>query len=179
VYSDAGECKHVIPFGADDRAQGLFLRRSDLVNEMYRHATVHLGLDLRFGVTVDEHWETDTAAGVSINGKEKITGHCIIAADGLYSKARAIITGDEPLEDAAALLQTGGAIFRSNFDASEVANDPGARWVLEGTSEHDRHEIYFGRDVTVLVGTIGKGKYVWWNCPHRVCVLFHMQQPTI
>ncbi|GFF95961.1 6-hydroxynicotinate 3-monooxygenase [Aspergillus udagawae] len=167
VYSDAGECKHVIPFGADDPAQGLFLRRSDLVNEMYRHATVDLGLDLRFGVTVDEYWETETAAGVSINGKEKITGHCIIAADGLYSKARAIITGEEPLEDAAALLQTGGAIFRSNFDASEVANDPDARWVLEGTSEHDRHEIYFGRDVTVLVGTIGKGKYVWWNCPHR------------
>jgi 2-polyprenyl-6-methoxyphenol hydroxylase-like FAD-dependent oxidoreductase len=168
IFSGAGELKYAIPFGADSPVAGLFLRRSDLVDALYQYATAVLGLDLRYSVTVEEYWETATSAGVIIQGTERITGHCVIGADGVYSKMRAIITGDTPAADAATLVQTGGAIFRSTFHASEVATDPDAQWVLQGVSSHDRHEIYLGKDVTILMGTMGKGKYVWWNCSHRV-----------
>lgn len=167
IFSDAGELKYTIPFGTDSPVAGQFLRRSDLVQVLYQYATTDLSLDLRYGVTVEEYWETATMAGVIVQGGERISGQCVIAADGAHSKARAIITGETPAESAAAIVETGGAMFRSTFDASAVATDPDAQWVLQGVSTHDRHEIYFGKDVTILMGTVGRGKYVWWNCSHR------------
>ncbi|RDW92969.1 FAD-dependent oxidoreductase [Aspergillus mulundensis] len=167
VFSHEGERKYKIPFGKDDPAQGLFLRRSDLVSVLHELAADELGLDLRFGVRVDEYWEDGEAAGVVLDDGTKIVGHCVVAADGLYSKARPVFTGEEVSLDAAALVHTGGAIFRSNFDSGVLAGDPDAQWLLEGTKDHDRHQMYFGRDATILMGTIGRGKYVWWNCPHR------------
>ncbi|QQK46638.1 TqaE [Penicillium digitatum] len=167
IFSSAGELKYSIPFGADSPVAGLFLRRSDLVEALYQYATSDLRLDLRYGVAVEEYWETATTAGVVVQGAERISGHCVIGTDGIYSKTRAVITGDSPEADTATLLETGGAIFRSTFDASVIATDPDAQWVLQGVSAHDRHEIYLGKDVTILMGTMAKGKYVWWNCSHR------------
>ncbi|KAL4904275.1 hypothetical protein BDW74DRAFT_178856 [Aspergillus multicolor] len=167
VFGSDGDRKYKIPFGADDPAQGLFLRRSDFVSVLFELAATELGLDLRFGVRVDGYWEEEGAAGVVLDNGTKLTGHCVIAADGLYSKARPVITREEGSLDFAALVHTGGAIFRSNFHSGVLAGDPDAQWLLDGTEDCDRHQMYFGRDATILMGTIGRGKYVWWNCPHR------------
>ncbi|CAG8909344.1 unnamed protein product [Penicillium egyptiacum] len=160
AYDEAGDLKDKTPVNPDDATQGFVLRRSGLLKGLYQYAQ-KLGLDLRFGVQVEEYWETEGNAGVIV-GKIRIGADCVIASDGVHSRARGIITGEDP-----APQETGGAIFRSHFDAHLIADNPEARWILEGTAEKDRFEGYFGKNVAVMVGTLGKGQHVFWSCPHK------------
>lgn len=83
--------------------------------------------------------------------------------DGVHSKATGTITGKD-----VAPYSTGAAIYRSHFDAREIRDDPEANWILDSTGQADHANMYLGKDTTLLVGTVGKGKNVSWDMPHKV-----------
>jgi 2-polyprenyl-6-methoxyphenol hydroxylase-like FAD-dependent oxidoreductase len=150
-----------MPYNADSPEQGYLFRRSGLLNRLYEFAT-GLGIDMRFGVRVESYWETDHNAGILVNN-ERIIGDCVIAADGINSKAR-----DNNIGTDVAPQDVGAIIYRAIFDASELSGVPEAQWILEGTSEVDTYEAYCGKGIFILAGTAANGRYVYWTCTLRV-----------
>ncbi|GES58711.1 FAD binding domain protein [Aspergillus terreus] len=115
-----------------------FVQRSGLLDLLYQTAK-DCGVDLRFGVKVTGYWESEDGAGIRLENGDKVAADCVIAADGIHSRARDIITGEEPVPH-----ETGAAIYRSHFAADIIAGTLGKGkyvfWALphrdvEGLSE--------------------------------------------
>ncbi|KAH8427321.1 FAD-dependent oxidoreductase [Aspergillus melleus] len=155
-----GTRRFAMPYNPQNPIQGHLFRRTGLVNMLYQHAR-QLGIDLRFGVPVDGYWENKTEAGVYAND-EKISGHCVVAADGTHSKARVIITGENPPPD-----DTGVIAYRTIFDAHEIADVPEAQWLLKQSPGRDVFHMYYGKDTMVAMGTASRGRYIHWGCALR------------
>ncbi|KAG2411990.1 hypothetical protein HFD88_009546 [Aspergillus terreus] len=137
------------------------VQRSGLLDLLYQTAK-DCGVGLRFGVKVTGYWESEDGAGILLENGDKVAADCVIAADGIHSRARDIITGEEPVPH-----ETGVAIYRSHFAADIIAGQPDANWILEGVGERDTCKVYFGKNASLMIGTLGKGKYVFWALPHR------------
>jgi 2-polyprenyl-6-methoxyphenol hydroxylase-like FAD-dependent oxidoreductase len=67
--------------------------RGEIHEIVYEYAR-ELGIEVRLGQNVTKYWETDTEAGVVVNG-ERIGADVVLAADGVRSKARTIVLGFE------------------------------------------------------------------------------------
>lgn len=150
--------------------EGWVINRSDTVGALHRYAQ-RLTIDLRFGITVKDYWEEESQAGVMIEsheGHERLAADCVIASDGIHSKARAVVLGGH---EKTHLRKTGSAIFRCGFPASLLQDCPEAQWLLEGTETHDQLNHFIGKDITVLMGTGRHGKDVYWGCMHKVSTL--------
>lgn len=141
--------------------EGLVLNRSTTVCTLYEYGK-SLGIDLRFGVSVSSYWEDDRQAGVIADG-ERLSADCVIASDGIHSKARPIITGDTRL-----LTKSGAATYRAGYPAEVLNDHPDAQWILEGTEKADQLNHFIGKDIAVIMGTGRHGKDVYWGCLHRV-----------
>lgn len=161
VYDDAGNVKVRKNMDGYKETEGLVLNRSTTVCTMYEYGK-SLGIDLRFGVSVSNYWEDDKEAGVVADG-ERLSADCVIASDGLHSKARPIITGDTR-----PLTSSGSAAYRAGFPAEILKDDPDAKWLLEGTEKADQLNHFIGKDVALIIGTGEHGKDVYWGCIHRV-----------
>lgn len=61
-------------------------RRGDIHRVLLEYA-IKLGVDIRLGQEVEEYWETDSKAGVIIDGI-RLEGDVVVAADGIRSIAR-------------------------------------------------------------------------------------------
>lgn len=162
LFDAEGHRKLAMPYNANNPIQGYLFRRTGLLTSLCHYAS-QLGIDLRFGVTVDDYWETDSNAGVYANN-EKITGDCVVAADGFHSKARGIITGENPEPE-----DIGVVAYRSIFDANAIADVPEAQWILKNAQTADIFHSYYGKDTMVAIGTAARGRYVHWGCAVRVC----------
>ncbi|KAF4211870.1 hypothetical protein CNMCM8980_003677 [Aspergillus fumigatiaffinis] len=160
-YDSGGELKGSLPYASDDLLNVHVVQRSGLIDLLYGKARDR-GIDLRFGVRVCDYWESEGNAGIVLENGHKVAADCVIAADGVHSKATGIFTGED-----VAPYSTGAAIYRSHFDARAIRDDPEANWILNSTAQADNVNMYFGKDTTLLVGTVGKGKYVSWNMPHK------------
>ena len=141
--------------------EGLVLNRSTTVCTLYEYGK-SLGIDLRFGVSVSSYWEDDRQAGVIADG-ERLSADCVIASDGIHSKARPIITGDTR-----PLTKSGAATYRAGYPAEVLNDHPDAQWILEGTEKADQLNHFIGKDIAVIMGTGRHGKDVYWGCLHRV-----------
>ncbi|KAJ5715325.1 Monooxygenase FAD-binding [Penicillium malachiteum] len=140
--------------------EGLVLNRSTTVTTLYEYGK-SLGIDLRFGVSVSDYWEDDEQAGVIVDG-ERFSADCVIASDGIHSKARPIIT-----RDTRPLTKSGAATYRAGYPAEVLKDHPKAQWVLEGTEKADQLNHFIGKDIAVIIGTGRHGKDVYWGCLHR------------
>jgi len=118
-----------------------------------------LGIEFHLGKRITEYFEDDDKAGIVVDG-ERVTADCVLACDGVHSKARGFILGTTGAPHA-----TGYAIFRAWFDGSEALKDPELAWLLEGS--HDRMETFIGPDVHCIVGTGRQQKDVVWTCTHK------------
>ncbi|KAE8346094.1 hypothetical protein BDV24DRAFT_158891 [Aspergillus arachidicola] len=159
ICDEAGNLLHAIPYDPHDPVQGNVVRRSGLLDMLYREA-FSLGLDLRFGVRVEEYWEADSGAGVVVRG-ERIRGDCVIASDGVHSKARRFITDQD------ITLVEGGVAYRSIFRKEDIAGPPDAQMLLSKSQGQDFWTTYIGNNTMVAIGTAGKGEYVVWTCVAR------------
>nr|ADM34135.1 FAD binding domain protein [Aspergillus sp. MF297-2] len=157
LFDAEGHQRLAMPYNANDPNQGYLFRRTGLLTKLCHYAS-QLGIDLRFGVNVDGYWETDSSAGVYANN-EKITGDCVVAADGFHSKARAIITGETPAPE-----DIGVVAYRSIFDADAIADVPEAQWILKKAQTADIWHTYYAKDTMVAIGTAARGRYVHWGC---------------
>lgn len=148
------------------QGHGYPCHRGELAVVMYEYAKTLENVEFRLGHRITEYWETETEAGIIANG-EKISADCVIAADGVHSKARRYVTGD-----GGAPHGSGYAIYRAWFDAELIKVDPDARWLLEDTERGDRDNtwLYIGPDIHCMLGTAKGGKEVFWQCTHKVSV---------
>ncbi|KAL4784465.1 hypothetical protein BJX76DRAFT_347816 [Aspergillus varians] len=160
LFDAEGHQKLAMPYNANNPIQGYLFRRAGLLIKLCHYAS-QLGIDLRFGVNVDRYWETDSRAGVYANN-EKITGDCVVAADGFHSKARGFITGENPEPE-----DIGVIAYRSIFDSNEIADLPEAQWILKKAQTADTFHTYYAKDTMVVIGTAARGRYVHWACAVR------------
>ncbi|KAK9638775.1 hypothetical protein V6Z98_000016 [Aspergillus fumigatus] len=140
-YDSNGELRDCLPYAPGDLLNVEVVQMSGLIDLLYGKAK-DCGIDLRFGAIVCDYWESEGNAGIV--------------------KATGTITGKD-----VAPYSTGAAIYRSHFDAREIRDDPEANWILDSTGRADHANMYLGKDTTLLVGTVGKGKNVSWDMPHK------------
>lgn len=144
----------VAGFGPGD---GYLLWRYRAAQVIRDHAH-RLGLDLRYGVRVEEFWETSRHAGITVNDKQ-ISGDCVVIADGMHSRGRNAITGG-----AFELRDTGSVAYRSGSESGNLRDEPETQWLFEGTEEEDKLFEYVGKDVLVVIGTGRRGGDAFWGC---------------
>ncbi|KAF3403483.1 FAD-dependent monooxygenase roqM [Penicillium rolfsii] len=163
VYDETGTVREKKEMDGFRVGEGWVINRSDTVGALYNYAQ-KLGVDLRFGVAVRSYWEDEHQAGVEIGDHERLVADCVIASDGIHSKARAVIVGGD---EKTRLRKTGSAIFRCGYPASLLQDCPEAQWLLQGTETHDQLNHFIGKDITMLMGTGRHGKDVYWGCMHK------------
>ena len=137
---------------------GYAANRGDLAVIFYEHVK-ELGIDVRLGKRVTEYFETESQAGVVVDG-QRIAADCVLACDGVHAKSRSFIIGrsDKP-------FATDYAVFRAWFDAEEARKDPDLAWAFEGN--HDKMETFIGPDVHCIIGTGRRTKDIVWTCTHK------------
>jgi len=108
--------------------------RGEIHEIVYQHA-LDIGVDIRLGHKVDDYFETETEAGVVVNG-ERFVGDVVLAADGVRSKGRTIVLSHEDKPKS-----SGYAIYRTWFDSDELAKDPDTAWMV---NNGDRHCAWLG-----------------------------------
>lgn len=138
---------------------GYAANRGDMAVVFYKHA-LNIGIDIRLGQRITEYFETESEAGILVNGK-KISADCVLACDGVHSKARGFIIGNTGAPHA-----TGYAVYRAWFNGKEARMNPKTKWITEGT--RDKMEVYIGPNVHCIVGTGRRCQDVVWTCTHLV-----------
>ncbi|KAJ5589686.1 hypothetical protein N7450_003658 [Penicillium hetheringtonii] len=160
VFDETGKLQNVNTMEGYREGEGYVINRAEAVDIFFEYAQ-SLGIDIRFNSNVTEYWETPHNAGIIVDGL-KIEADCVIATDGIHSKARNAICG--------AVVQpkkTGSAIYRSGYAMEELRGHSGAVWLTEGKEDVDQLYHFIGKDITVLVGTGRRGKDVYWGCMHK------------
>lgn len=137
---------------------GYAANRGDMAVIFYNHVK-ELGIEVHLGKRVTQYFETESEAGVIVDGK-RISADCVLACDGVHSKARGFIIGkaDSP-------HSTGYAVYRAWFNGENALKDPDLAWLLEGN--RDKMETYIGPDVHCIVGTGRRCKDIVWTCTHK------------
>ena len=141
------------------RGTGYLGNRRAILQTMVDYAE-SLGIDIRRGKRITEYWETNTEAGIIADG-EKFSADCVLACDGVHSKARSFILGETGAPHA-----TGYATYRAWFDGKDVINDPETRWLVNDVK--DKSVAFIGPDVHVIFGTGRRCTEVTWVMTHLV-----------
>lgn len=96
--------------------------RGEIHEVCWNHA-LEVGVDIRLGSKVQEYFETDTEAGVVVNG-ERIAGDVVLASDGVRSLARTIVLGfeDKP-------KSSGYAVYRAWMPTDGLKKNPSTAWL--------------------------------------------------
>lgn len=163
IYNTKGELltrSEMVGYG---RGYGYPCHRGELVMVFYDYAKTLPGVEFRLGHRVTEYWETEDQAGVVIDG-QRLGADIVIGADGVHSKARGHATSDD-----ATPHSSGYAIYRSWFDADEVAADPKSRWILPTEPETDNCHVYIADDIHCMIASGKSGKEVFWMVTHKAC----------
>lgn len=155
---DTGEILFPQPMIGYNAGSGYTAPRGPMAIIMASHLR-DLGVPVVFGKRIESYFETETEAGVVVDG-EMVTADCVIACDGVHSKARPFVTGidDKP-------YSTGYATYRAWFDATEAKKNPKLAWMFEGDS--DKMETYIGQDMHCILGTCSGMRGVVWNITHK------------
>lgn len=137
---------------------GYSANRGDMAVVFYNHVK-ELGIEAHLGKRVTEYFETRDEAGVIVDGK-RWPADCVLACDGVHSKARGFIIGrsDSP-------HSTGYAVYRAWFNGEQALKDPDLAWLLEGN--RDKMETFIGPETHCIIGTGRRCKDIVWTCTHR------------
>lgn len=161
IFDQTGKLQDVNNMEGYRDGEGYVVNRAEAIGIFFEYAQ-RLGVDLRFGANVTDYWEDEHHAGIVADGL-RIEADCVIATDGIHSKAREAICGT-----AVTPKKTGSAIYRSGYSAEELSQNPAAEWLTKGKEGKDQLYHFIGKDITFLVGTGRRGKDVYWGCMHKV-----------
>lgn len=133
--------------------------RGEIHEIVWNHA-LSVGVEIRLGSKVSEYFETDTAAGVVVNG-ERFSADVVLAGDGVRSTARTIVLGfeDKP-------KSSGYAVYRAWMGTKKLKKNPLTAWLADPKIDH--HVGWLGPDVHFLVATLQKGTACSWVLTHKV-----------
>lgn len=159
IYNYKGEHLTTQNMPGFSAGAGYMGKRNDILTILCNHA-LSLGIEIIRGKRITDYFETDTEAGVVVDG-ERVVADCVLACDGVNSKARGFVTGA-----VGAPHPTGYATFRAWFDGSALKDDPQASWLTEG--DQDRSIAFIGPDVHCIFGTGKRCKEVVWVLTHLV-----------
>ncbi|KAI1748079.1 putative monooxygenase [Xylaria castorea] len=132
--------------------------RGEFHEVVYKHA-LDIGVDVRLGARVEDYFENDDEAGVFLESGERLTANIVLAAEGVRSRGRKIVLGYDDKPKA-----SGYAVYRSWFDADEVAKDPDLQFF---TNDGDKHVAWLGPDVHFIAASVKGGKDFSWVCTHK------------
>lgn len=138
--------------------------RYQLIRALYEYAS-RIGVILHLGMEVVDFREDDTHVEVTVlNNKQKHTvrADCLICSDGVHSRMRSQLFGQSVTSQS-----SGYAAFRALLDGQKLAGDPDACWIMEGTDERDRFEVFFLPNAQMAIQTCNSGRDVSWFCIHR------------
>ncbi|GKZ27551.1 hypothetical protein AbraIFM66951_005467 [Aspergillus brasiliensis] len=127
---------------------------------MFNHAR-EIGVKMHLGQEINRVWEGKSSCGIIIDGK-KLHADCIISCDGVHSATRSSIINHSPTPRA-----SGYAAYRALIEGKSIAEDPEARWILEGSESRDKFEVFFVGDTQLFLQTANKGAEVIWLCFHK------------
>lgn len=131
--------------------------RGEIHRIVYDHA-LGQGVEIRLGQEVTEYFENEEEAGVISNG-ERVAGDVVLGADGVRSKARALVLGydDKP-------KPSGYAVYRAWMTSEGLAeSDLTKDLVIHG----DSHTGWLGPDIHFLAAAIKDGKEFSWVMTHK------------
>ncbi|KAI3333245.1 putative monooxygenase [Ustulina deusta] len=132
--------------------------RGEFHEIVYKHA-LEIGVNVRLGARVEDYFESDDEAGVVLENGERMTANVVLAAEGVRSRGRKIVLGYDDKPKA-----SGYAVYRSWFDADEVAKDPDLQFF---TDNGDKHVAWLGPDVHFIAASVKNGKDFSWVCTHK------------
>ena len=144
IYNYKGEHLITQEMPGFSEGAGYMGKRNDLLSVMCKHA-VSLGIKIIRGKRITEYFETDTDAGIVVDGE----------------KIRMFVIGSEGQAH-----PTGYATFRAWFDGTHLKNDPQASWLTEG--DRDKSIAFIGPDVHCIFGTGKRCQEVVWVLTHLV-----------
>jgi 2-polyprenyl-6-methoxyphenol hydroxylase-like FAD-dependent oxidoreductase len=147
------------------RETNYLIPRYQLVRAMYDYAK-QIGVDIHLGwqvSSVRDDWGSAHIEIESSGHKHKVSGDCVICCDGVHSKSRDVVSGQS-----GAPRPSGYAAFRALIDGTKLADDPEARWILEGAEQTDRFEVFFAPNAQMAIQSCNKGKDITWFCIHKV-----------
>ncbi|KIX09902.1 uncharacterized protein Z518_00983 [Rhinocladiella mackenziei CBS 650.93] len=122
-----------------------------------KHAKAR-GIDIRLGQQVTDYFESDTEAGVVVNG-ERMVADCVFAAEGVKSAGRKIVLGFEDRPK-----PSGYAVYRTWFPSDDLAkNERTKHLVVNG----DSHSGWIGEDKHFLAASIKNGTEFSWVLTHK------------
>ena len=139
---------------------GYMGNRREMLQIMCNHAQ-SLGIDIRRGKRITQYFETDTEAGVVVDG-ERISADCVLCCDGVNSKGRIFVLG----EDDGKPHPTGYATYRAWYSAGHLKDDPEAKWLV-GQGK-DKSVAFIGPDIHCIFGTGKDATEITWVCTHLV-----------
>ncbi|OQV09307.1 FAD binding domain-containing protein [Cladophialophora immunda] len=149
--------KQVLP-GQYDGYPILYPSRGRAHKIMFEYAK-SIGVEVQFGTRISRYFENEHEAGVFV-GDEQFTADAVIAADGVHSKARAIIT-DNPESS----RSSGFAAYRCWFPVKALPDIPLLDDIIN--AKEDRYWTWIGPDVHALVMTNVKMQWLACFCTHR------------
>ncbi|KAI1608312.1 hypothetical protein EDD36DRAFT_469720 [Exophiala viscosa] len=155
---DTGEILYAQPMVGYNAGSGYTAPRGPMAIILANHLR-DLGVTVHFGKRISDYFESEDEAGVVVEG-QRITADCVIACDGVHSKARTFVVGidDKP-------YSTGYATYRAWFDAAQARENPKLKWMFEGDS--DKMETYIGQDMHCILGTCSGRRGIVWNITHK------------
>lgn len=167
IHNSAGELLTSNDLYGYGRGNGYPAHRGDLAEIFYRHL-LSLGIECHLGKRITEYWEDDQHAGIIVDGV-RISADCVIASDGVHSKARGSVTGADGTPHS-----SGYAMYRAWFSADGIKADPKTKWLTDLVEEtgNDQTHVFIGTDIHCMIGTAKKGKEVFWMCTHRVSMKY-------
>jgi len=147
------------PLPADyEGCPNFYANRGRTQRSMYEYA-VSLGVEFVFDARISEFLETETSAGVILNGKI-YEADFVIGADGVHSKARAVVTKKQEKPQ-----KSGFAVYRSWFQLEGLRKNPKTEWIA--ASEKDLLLVWIGKDTHAIVTTNTKMKSITCFATHK------------
>ncbi|EAS31820.3 uncharacterized protein CIMG_07299 [Coccidioides immitis RS] len=151
-------------FHGYNAGRGYTLNRGSLVFSMYDYAQ-KLGIKVFMGSTVTEYWETEDEAGIVVNG-EKVAADCVICAEGIHSKGRAAITGQEMQ-----CKETGFVSTRGYLEGKAAIQGPSLTRIVSGMEDGNCMYGWMGPRMHISMGIkIDGGELFWYACHEAASV---------
>ncbi|KAF3769322.1 monooxygenase [Cryphonectria parasitica EP155] len=131
--------------------------RGELHRILYEHAKER-GIEIRLGQDVTDYFESETEAGVVVNG-EKHVADVVLAAEGVKSRGRRIVLGfdDKP-------QPSGYAIYRAWYPTENTLRK---KAVTQHLVMADTHNAWIGQDIHFIAAAVKNGGEMSWVCTHK------------
>ena len=157
---DTGEVLFSQPMAGYSDFQGYLAPRPFLM-KLFADYCQKLQIPIFFDQRITKVFENENEAGIILErSNTKVMADCILACDGVHSKARGIITGlnDRP-------YPTGYAAYRAWYSADLIKDNRKLQFLLEG--DYDKMEVFIGPNMHAIYGTCGSRKIITWTITHK------------